>query len=87
MQLLSWLCLLYSPVASKISYSLLMLPLIALLVLAVLWMHSVFLLLPLISRTALLFYFDLGQLNESEILLFPNRVKQTFRHRFRHKGE
>ena len=88
MQLLSWLCLLSSPVASEFSNSLVMLQLIARLVWAVLGMHSVFLLLALISRTALLLGVNLGRLTKSETLfLLRNRIKQTFFHRFRHKGE
>ena len=66
----------FSPVASKISNSLVMFLLIARLVWAVLGMHSVsFLLLPLISRSALLLGFDLGRLTESETHLPRNRIK------------
>ena len=79
----------FSPVASKISNSLVMLLLIARLDGAVLGMHSVylFLLLPPIYGTALLFGFDLGQQTESETLLLRNLIEQTFRHLFRHKGQ
>ena len=78
----------FSPVASNFLYSLVMLPLIARLAWAVLGMYSVsFLLLPLI-RTVLLLGFDLGRLTDSEtFLLLRNRMKQTFRDCFRHKGE
>ena len=56
----------FSPVASNFLNCLVMLQLIARLVWDVLWMHSVsFLLLSLISRTALQFCFDLGRLTES----------------------
>ena len=78
----------FSPVASKFSNSLVMLLTIARLVWVVLGMHSVyFLLLPLISRTALLLGFYLGRLTETETLLLRSRIKQTLRHRFRHKGK
>ena len=79
----------FSPVASIISHSLVMLLLIVRLVWAVLGMCSVsFLLLPLISQTVLLLGCDLGRLTESETLLpVRNRMKQTFCHRFRHEGE
>ena len=55
----------FIPVGSKISNSLAMFLLIDRILWAVLGMQSVsFLLLPLISRTALLFGFDLGRLTE-----------------------
>ena len=63
----------FSPVAKKMSTSLVMPLLIAHLVWAALGMHSVYflfsLLLPLISLTATQFGFDLGRLTESETLL------------------
>ena len=61
----------FFPVASKILNFLVMLLLLARFV----WVS--FLLLPLISRTAMLFEFDLGRLTESETLLW-NRIKRTF---------
>ena len=78
----------FSAIALKISDSLLMLLIITRLVSAVYGMHYVsFLLLSLISRTAFLFGFGLSRLTESETLLLRNRMKQTFCHRFRHRGE
>ena len=81
------MCAVFSPVAPKMSNSLVMLLLIARLALAVLGMHSVsFVMLPLISLTVLLFGFDLGRLTESETPLL-NWIKQTFCHCIRQKGE
>ena len=89
MQLLSWLCLLsFLQLPQNFSNSLVMLLLFARLVWALLGMHSVFLLLPLISRTSLLFGFDLGRVTESETLLpVWNLIKKTFHQRCHHEGE
>ena len=78
----------FSPVAFDISNSLAMLLLIARLVWTVLGMYYVsFLLLPLISRTALLVGFDLSRLTESVTFLLRNGIRQAFCYRFRHEGE
>ena len=78
----------FSPVAFDISNSLAMLLLIARLVWTFLGMYYVsFLLLPLISRTALLVGFDISGLTESVTFLLRNGIRQAFCHRFRHEGE